>query len=364
MIAQSIKILYVIADSTRSGAPRQLWYLIRELKGQYDIHCACPEGWLAGALRQLGVSVHLINNSQSVWAIRSELRAVYQKVQPALIHCHGVRGGIVGRLALSGSRPKVIYTEHLWTDDYHLTNPIRQFIQISLLQYLDHKTDYTVAVSEAVRRFLIEKKISDPLKTRVIYGGIEAIKDAAWVNRPVIGILGTLTWLKGHRILVRALPKIREFFPQTRCLIAGVGPDKLDIINLAKQLQVDDMIEWFGELEHPERFYTRLRVYVQPSVSESFGMAVLEAMSAGLPVVVSYAGALSEIVQDGKNGLIVAKNNPEELAEAVVKVLSDDELAGGLSQAGIKRAAEFEIPVMARSYVQLYSEAMGYGNNK
>jgi len=346
-------VLLVIADSSNTGAPRQVRYLAHGLISHYQVHLLCPGGWLADQAAHDGVHVHMFNNERGRRAIVSDIEQVYATIQPDVIHCHGVRAGILARLARH-AKAQMVYTEHLWTNDFHLQSTLREYVQIRTLRFLSGRTDATIAVSQAVRDFLIAKRVAPKDKVTVIPGGIVPIRSMQPISVPVIGTIGYLTWVKGVDTLLRALPLVAKQVPDLQCKIAGDGPDRLALQELALMMGVEDRVQWLGEVADADAFYTSLQLYVQSSKSESFGMAPLEAMSAGVPVVVSDAGALPEIVIDGENGLTFPAGDAKVLAERLIRLLSDPTARGTIAAAGRARAQEFSVEKMITAHRQLY----------
>ena len=136
----------------------------------------------------------------------------------------------------------------------------------------------------------------------------------------------TSRW-KGLHVLVDALPRLRELVPQVRLEIVGDGDDLVTLQKRAADLGVGDIVDWAGRVDHaelPER-YRRAGVTVLPSLteSESFGMALAEAMACGCPVVGSAVGGIPFVVRDGVDGRLVPPGDPVALADAIAGVLAD-----------------------------------------
>jgi glycosyltransferase involved in cell wall biosynthesis len=347
-------LVYVIADSSRSGAPYQVLFLIQGLVDDYAVHCVCPPGWLSEAAASAGATVHLLPNENRRAAVNALVR-LFATIKPDIIHCHGVRGGLYGRLA-APSKKKVIYTEHLWTEDFHLLNTVREMLQIATLRYLSHKTKHTVAVSQAVQTFLVKKKIVKEDDVSVIYCGVEPIQmpPPKTGRRLIIGTLGNLTWVKGTNILLRAVAILAPQYPDLICRIGGEGPEKAALLALSTKLGIDDRLDWVGEVVNKADFYSELTLYIQPSLSESFGITVVEAMSAGIASIASHAGGLPEIITPEKDGLLFAKGDPQALAKAISRLLENQSEKADIEQAGPQKAAQFSVEAMVERHKELY----------
>lgn len=348
------KILLFIADSSQTGAPTQVKYLVSSLKDRVNFICLCPAGWLFDELKKLGVEVIPLS-SEGRTAQASFLAEAIIKTKPNIVHAHGVRAGLVAGMVFR--RPQncqLVYTEHLWTADYSLKNPLRQATQLYLLRGMAKKAKKVVAVSGAVESFLVGKRIVPKEKCQVIYNAIEPIKPVKPADEPVIGTLGSLNKTKGTSLILSAARELKNTYPNLKIRIMGDGPERAALEQLSRELGLNTEFLGAGSSESLRPFFGSLRIYVQPSYSESFGLSTLEAMSAGLPVIVSRAGALSEIITDEESGLTFERGNPERLARTLNKLLEDKDLYERLRGRGQEVAGGFTLEKMSLQYFQLY----------
>lgn len=132
---------------------------------------------------------------------------------------------------------------------------------------------------------------------------------------------------KGLHVLIDALPRLRERLPQVRLEVVGEGDDMVPLQKRAAELGVADIVCWAGRVDHHElpAHYRRAGVTVLPSLteSESFGMALAEAMACGCPVVGSAVGGIPFVVRDGVDGRLVPPGDAAALADALAGVLTD-----------------------------------------
>ena len=365
---KKIKILEIIGDSTLTGGPRHLLSLVKGLdKKRFDITCVCPPGVLAGELKEIeGIKVEIIP-MHSKWDFKAikKLRKIIKFLNPLIVHAHGVRGGWLGRLACIGPKktaPKVIYTEHLWTSDYRLKNPISHFFQIFGLWFLDLITSKTIAVSKAVADFLVKRGITRPEKLVVIYNGIELPKLSKLTKSTkltkTIGFVGSLEKRKGIEWLIRAVPelKLKIQNEKLKIIIVGEGKEKENLKKLTKKLKIENQVEFKGFVEKISDIYPTLDVYAQPSLDEAFGISALEAMSFGVPVVASNVGGLRELLnlKSDKCGILVPPKNESALAEVILKILKNEKLAKKMGKAAKKRASFFTASKMVKETEKLY----------
>lgn len=222
--------------------------------------------------------------------------------------------------------------------------------------------DHYVAISRAVAEQLLAGGLQAPRLTV-----IPSAVDLAWVDstpvtaelaradgRPLVGCAGALTTEKGHRTLLEAWSLVVAELPGARLALLGDGPERRHLERLAAALPPGS-VHLLGQREGAPGWLKALDLYVQPSLAEGLGSAVLEAMACRLPVVASRAGGLVEAVVDGATGLLVPPGDGSALAAAMVALLRDPGRRGAMAAAGRARVEEsFAAPAMVDAYLELY----------
>lgn len=155
-------------------------------------------------------------------------------------------------------------------------------------------------------------------------------------KKKLILFVGALKKCKGVEYLIEAIPRIVRKIDGVELVIIGDGEQRNKLRSMAKRLGVTNYVSFRGTVigEKLSAFYEAASVVVLPSISEAFGLVVLEAMTHGKPVVVTRIAGLSELIIDHHNGVLVEPRNPEKLADAVIELLSDRILADTLSKNG------------------------------
>jgi len=141
--------------------------------------------------------------------------------------------------------------------------------------------------------------------------------------------VGRLEKTKGVEFLIQAIAVIVKAFPQTTLTIIGEGSNKDDLFNLTQKLRLEEYIQFTGWVENKDldTYYEQASIVVVPSIwAEIFGIVILEAMSAGRPVIGTNVGGIPELIEEGVNGYLVEPQNPEQLAEKVIKLFSEENL--------------------------------------
>lgn len=176
------------------------------------------------------------------------------------------------------------------------------------------------------------------------------------VNQKVILYVGSIRPIKGLQYLVGAFARVHRKIPSAALLIVGDGNDRDRIEQLAERLMVREKIVFAGEIPHAEalKYYAIADVFVLPSLAEGLPTVVLEAYSAGLPVVATRVCGISEIVRDGVTGYLVAPRNEEELADRIERLLLDRKLAQSMGAASRSEARKYSSEDVVRRLERIY----------
>jgi len=170
---------------------------------------------------------------------------------------------------------------------------------------------------------------------------------------PIVGAVTRLSPEKGVDVVVRALAAM----PEVTFVVVGDGGDRPELDRLAHELGRGERTHFFGYQPDPEDYYAGIDVVVQASRREAMGLAVLEAMAAGLPVVATDVGSTGEAVADGTTGFLVPPDDVDALADALTRLVGDAELRTRMGTAGRARyEALFSGARHARAYEALYDE--------
>jgi phosphatidylinositol alpha-1,6-mannosyltransferase len=215
--------------------------------------------------------------------------------------------------------------------------------------------DIVIAISEYARRLAIAVGARDE-SIRLVYPGVELPETVTRVRseRPTILTIARLEdRYKGHDVLMRAMPLIRARIGNVRWVIIGDGPLRAPLEDMAAAIGVAGCVEFLGSVSDEERnsWLSCSDVLVMPSrmpaqglAGEGFGIVYLEANAYGIPAIGgNVAGAVDAIV-DGETGLLVDPTDSLDLAEAVVRLLRDRDLAERLGRQGMERAQDFAWP--------------------
>ncbi len=150
----------------------------------------------------------------------------------------------------------------------------------------------------------------------------------------VIGCVGNLRKDKNYPNLIKAFKMVRQRVPGTKLIIAGEGKRRPDLETLIRELGLEEGVFLLGPRNDVPEIMNAMDIYCLPSFSEGLPLSLLEAMSAGLPVIGTNVRGIQDIVEHGRTGLLVPSDDPGKLAEALIRVIDDSELARQLSRSG------------------------------
>jgi glycosyltransferase involved in cell wall biosynthesis len=223
-----------------------------------------------------------------------------------------------------------------------------------------------VAGSADVQRYLIDVVGIAPERTRVIPCGIDpepfraVRRRTSGASRVVLLSVGRLVEAKGHAILLHALRRLVDCGLEVELHIVGDGPLRGDLERLVARLELGGRVRFFGAVLPPVGALGEADVFVFPSLVEPQGLAVLEAMAAGVPVVASRAGGIPEMIEHARDGILVEPGDASALAAALADVLADPSLRARLTDGAARRVEEFDIRVVARRWEALYADVAAH----
>jgi glycosyltransferase involved in cell wall biosynthesis len=175
----------------------------------------------------------------------------------------------------------------------------------------------------------------------------------------VVGCVARITRVKGQIHLVRAAWQLKRKIPSLRLLMVGDGEDRREIETFAGNRFLESEAVFTGALDDPTQAFAAMDLCVMPSLDEGQGRAAIEAMAAGVPVIASDVGGLTEVLDSGKAGALVPPGDPAALADAIQSLAVDPAKRAQFAQAGRDRAELFSEDKMIRLLDSLYSELLG-----
>ena len=364
------RVCLLINQLAPGGAPTLLLELVRHTEKTAVEYTVCfleGDDTLVPEFEAEGVEVVDLGaafkfDPRAVWRLFRFLRGRDVDVLHTHLPYADTVGRVTGRLA---GVPHVLSTKHNFPERFH-----------PLTRLLEHTTrpldTCTVANSEDVQDAFIEREFRGGHDWRTIYNGIDVdsfrdgvqaadargIREQWGIGEDDFVVLNVARYnsAKGQRHLIDAANQVLERRQDTHVLIVGWGELESDLRNRVQELDLEEHVSVTGRVPSVEAFYATADVFALPSTIEGFGIVLLEAMAAGLPVVASDIPGAREVVADGETGLLVPPADPRALASAIL-AMSDDVGADEFGQRGYERAlAKFDIRHVVEAHVELYRE--------
>ena len=357
------RIFLVVTLAEPGGAQTYVASLLPALAGRFEVTVAAHgPGPLRDAARAAGVRfVHLRHVRRAINPWRDllgllELLTLLRRERPHILHASSSKAGILGRLAawLAGV-PIRIFTVHGWAFSAS-HGPISRFYRWTE-RLVKAVTTVTICVAESERASGLAARSCDEETTVVIHNGVDLRAARPRRRRdsgpPRIVSVGRLQEPKDPLTLVRALGSLRG--RSFAALIVGEGPDRPAVVAELRRLGLGRATELAGARHDVPELLAAADIFVLSTRSEGLPLSILEAMSAGLPVVASRVGGIPELVVDGETGLLVPPGDPASLAAAIERLLEDPGLRDRLGAAGRARLEEFfDLGRCRREHVELY----------
>lgn len=373
-------VLHIAKVSHIAGAERHLLILLPGLRAEgLDVRMLVlenpdkPASEFTETLEQAGVPVQRLAfplrksliGRRSPAALRAVCTAIRQH-QPTVVHTHLIHADLYGIPAarLNGVRRVVCSRHNL--------DPFRQWWQWKLLlTLLWSMAARGIAVSDAVRQFVITHEHAAANKIRTIYYGIseytrplptrDAIR-AQWgipADAPVVGSVSRLVTQKGLQYGLEAFAAVHQQLPQAHYIIAGDGELRPALEAQAAALGLGEAVHFLGWCSDTHTVFHALDVLLAPSLWEGLPIAFLEAMSHALPIISTRVGPMPEAVQEGETGFLAEPTQAAALVEPLTRLLTDPDLRARMGAAGQQHQAQiFSAARMVRETLDVYQELL------
>jgi glycosyltransferase involved in cell wall biosynthesis len=373
-----LSAVQVIGCGVRGGSHAVAASLTSELRG-LGVACSVlllADGPIVEDFDRLGVPHRVVPCT-----LRSPLSGIlrlwrfFSLRQPAVVHTHAPRAMFLANLAARLAGVPLVVTTFHELSSVRATHKRwhRLYDRVEgLLSRLC--TDCCVAFSDGMRADAIATRGVPPGKLRRIYNGVDPgrfrqvtdpverrrIRQRRGIAQDdlVIGAVGRLISAKGHRHLVTALASILPVEPRAKLVIAGGGPLRRALEEQAQREGVARAVRFVGDTAEVSELYACFDLFCYPSTHGAFGLVVLEAMACGLPVIASQLTGTTELISDGRTGILVPPGDPAALAAAILGLLADPARREFLAASGRESVTtRFTARGCAREHLEMYRSA-------
>lgn len=359
----TLRILHVLAETGWSGGEEQLAHVVRRLhaRGHVNEFALLPGARFSTFAAELGLRVHEVDLRRPLrHGGLAALRRVAAGTVPELVHFGCGRSLLWGGLALRRATvPVKLTTRRI---DYPIgrwpwhAGRYRRLVD-HVIGNCQAVVDRVVAAGVPAERVSLIHEGIDAAPFRGLAAGRAAARERLGIPAEalLVGCAATLRPRKGQRTLIEAVAALASRFPTLRLVLAGSGADQAALRAFAQARGVADRVSVPGPIRPVQDLLAACDVFAMASWHEGLANACLEAAAASLPQVVSSAGGLPEIVEDGVNGFVVPPGDSRAFADRLARLLADDTLRRSTGEAGRRRVDErFTVERMVRSTEELF----------
>lgn len=368
---KKIGLMHVVHTMEVGGMERLVVDLIEGFSSdRYDryVCCLAQRGALADQLERIGVPVYCLDKGAGVrWGLPWRVRALIHRLGISIVHTHNLAGLLYGGVGAALGRAKVlVHTEHGRDLDFY-RSPTLQRLEWALTSL----PNCVVAVSQPLFDELRYAQRIPLSRLLMIGNGVRVERCRVTPPRDLgarlgigerdrlVGIIARLVPVKDHVTMLRAMRTVIRTMPEARLLVVGGGPLRPELESEAARLDIAPRVTFLGVRHDIPELLNLLDVFALSSLSEGMSMTILEAMAAKRPVAATDVGGNSWLVHHEKTGLLVPSRDPDRLAQAILRLLSDRALAAHFGEAGHRLVRErFQLSDVVRQYDTLYQHLL------
>lgn len=356
-----VRVAHVISGLRVGGAERNLVNLLNTLDCDYKacILIGAPTtgptfvGDLDSDIEQFRVRIRRRNMPIGI----AKLAALLKRARINVVHAHMYASNLYGTLAAALAGVPVVVTSE------HGENPWKRSYQRWLeRQVISKIADVRFCVSERILDIRRDRDGVPAAKLRLMINGTVVPEEKAGGSAnpvPVIGAVGRFIPAKDYPCLLRAVAELRRRDYDVRLNILGDGPEFASMRQMVTELGLKPTVDMPGLVTDMDHWYRQCDAYVISSKREGLPVALLEAMAYGLPVVATDVGAIAGTVCDGEGGLVVPPGDPDRLADALARLIDDEDLRMRLGQGARRRVKEqYSVDNVARLHEDTYRQLL------
>lgn len=346
------RVLLLLYSVESAGAEKVALSIAKHInRGRFKpIVCSLRGGRLLNEFLALNIPVYILDKKKGLdLSITWKLLRILRTEKIKVIHSHNFSPNLWGRVVGMIARvPVLIATEHT-------VATVKTRLQKVVDYMLSRITDKIIAVSNRVRDSHIEEEGIIPEKFITIYNGIEPwnsndkitsiyndrfLKEfGIFPDNYIITTIGRLEPPKGYEILFKAIPIVQNVYPEAYFLIVGDGYLKANLETVVEKLKIKENVVFTGFRNDVRNILAISDLCVIPSIREGFSITLLEAMSAGKPIVATDVGGNAEAIINEETGIIVQPGDPVALANGIISALNDKKRA---AEMGMRARRRFE----------------------
>lgn len=280
------------------------------------------------------------------------------EIDPELVHAQSLLCGIPA--LISKKMLKIPYAVWGQGSDVYIPDRIIKLSSKTVIK----NADSAIALTEDMKKVMVDIFDRD---IAVVANGVKLevnaeeppLQKVAGPEKRIL-FVGRLHPVKGVRYLIQAMALVHEKSPDTKLIIVGAGDERYCLEDLTDHLRIKEYVDFVGKVPH-ERigdYLSHADIFVLSSLSESFGIVLLEAMVYGLPIVATRVGGIPEIIENGVNGFLVNPGDPQKMADKILQLLTDEKLAAKMSNNNQQKVTQYNWEEIVIKLEKLYFEIL------
>lgn len=373
-IRQPLRILHLTFNMDIGGTEQVISQLVTHLDAnQFQCTILCIDGEvgrLGAQLAEQGLAVSAMKRRPGLdWNLVRSLRDWIRTENIQLVHCHQYTPYTYGWFATRFLGVPLVFTEH---GRFH---PDRYRTKAALINPLMALTTQAItAISRATKLALRRYEFIPGFKVRVIYNGIEGLTSdrneqdqlrrqlGVEPGRPIVGTVARLDKVKNQSMMIRAFRALKSRHSRACLLLVGDGPERAALERQVRELGLESDVFFTGFIVRPKAYLALMDVFLLSSFTEGTSMTLLEAMSLGIPAVVTGVGGNPEICVDGRTGRVVGNDDEVGFANAMDALLSDPDERRRMGRNAMDRfEREYSVERMVDCFAGLYQSVARRG---
>jgi glycosyltransferase involved in cell wall biosynthesis len=306
------------------------------------------------------------------WRLSKILRR--QRIQ--LLHTHHYYESVIGRIACwLYPACKHIVGRHYHDQFYLTTSGFKLKYYLFVESVVNHFASAIIVPSTAIVELLRTQNVKEEKIKMIPYGfdfnsaryqplpedEITILrKDMGWSSKFIIGNVGRHHIIKGQTYLLKAFKRIREQIPNSVLVMIGDGPLHDQLLAEAKQLSIADHVQFLGWRRDSHKLINAMDIVVHPTLQEAFPQIMIETMALAKPIVITPVSGASDVIEDGRNGLLIPIKNIDKIVEKISMIFTNQETRKKISEdAALFVRAHFSIQRIIPRFENLYSSLIG-----
>ena len=379
---KKLKVLYIITSLGKGGAERLLVDTCRELNNRNDIEYLIVNLSPVNSYKYLEADLNIVycNSTVELSILKktkidlTEYKKIVEDFKPDIIHSHLYIAEIISR---EKTYNNIIYISHMhgYEDIFKNFSYKTFFSKRKITDWYEKRrlikkykkcNNHFIVISNYEKEFIINNMPSD-FANRMFFlpNAIDYYKfyfGKKYTDLHTINInktielvnVGSFVENKNQVFLIDVIKKLLEKGYKVHLTLVGDGPDKHITENKIKKNKLDKVIEFTNIVNNVEDFLHKSDIYIHSSFYEAFGLALLEAMAAGLPVVCLDGKGNRDIVKNGLNGFMIEKPDANLFAEKIIELISNKKLYSEMSENAVKFAADYDIEKYVKKLTDFY----------